>query len=115
MRQVLTAIAISLLAVPATAATQAEKKKQCQFQADLIGAVQTARLDRVKKAKASETVLAANPEWPEGAAQAMSPVVEYVYGIKRRDLKKVDLAADTLTTCLENYDQIQALKNSVEN
>ena len=42
------------LAAPAGAATEAEKEAECALQADLMGAVQTARLDRVRKSKVAE-------------------------------------------------------------
>lgn len=109
------AILMMCFAAPAMSASEAEKQAQCQFQADLIGAVQQARLDRVRKDDAVDTVLEAHPEWPAGVAMAMPAVVEYVYGFKRRDLRNVDLQADTLRTCLENFDQIQTLKKTIEN
>lgn len=113
--RVLTGIFLMWLAVPASAATEAEKQAQCQFQADLIGAVQQARLDRVRKDDAVDVVLQAHPDWPAGLATAMPAVVEYVYGFKRRELRDVDLKADTMTTCMENFDQIQTLKKTIEN
>lgn len=115
-----TAICVAALglAVPATAviaATQAQKEAECAFQAELMGAVQTARLEQVRKNKVAETLIAQNPDWPSGVADALPAVTDYVYSIKRRDLKAVDLAAQTKATCLQNYDQIQAMKNSVGN
>lgn len=92
-----------------------DKEDACRLQGQVIGAVQQARLDRVRKDKVEATVLEANPSWPSGTAQAVAPVVEYVYGIKRRDLKNVDLAASTEASCLENWDQIQQLKNGLSN
>ena len=109
------AIMISAPAWAASKVDTAEKERQCQFQGDLMGAVQQARLDRVKKAKASETVLAANPDWPEGVADALPAIVEYVWGFTRRDLKKVDLAQGAKDTCLENYEEIQKLQKTVTN
>ncbi len=103
------------LAAPAMSATEAEKQADCAFQAELMGAVQAARLDRVRKNKVAEKLIAQNPDWPAGVSNALPAATEYVYSIKRRDLKKVDLAAQTKATCLQNYEQIQAMKNSVGN
>jgi hypothetical protein len=103
------------LALPAAAATQAEKQADCALQAELIGAVQTARLDWVRKNRVADRLLEQNPDWPAGVAEALPAVTEYVYSIKRRDLKQVDLAAQTQATCLQNYDQIQSMKNSLGN
>lgn len=103
------------LAAPGLAATEAEKQAECAFQAELIGAVQAARLKWVRKSKVTDTLLEQNPDWPAGVAGALPAVTDYVYSIKRRDLKSVDLAAQTKATCLQNYDQIQAMKNSVSN
>ena len=63
----------------------------------------------------AEKLIAQNPDWPAGVSNALPAATEYVYSIKRRDLKKVDLAAQTKATCLQNYEQIQAMKNSVGN
>ena len=106
----------ALMAVPAVAETSEEDKRaQCEFQAGLIGAVQQARMDRVRKARVTETLMAENPDWPDGVATALPAITEYVYAIKRRDLRNVDLGAQTLTTCLANFEQIQALGSEVKN
>ena len=110
------ASAFALLVVaPAAVADEAQKQAECQFQADLIGAVQQARMDRVKQEDLAERILAANPDWPSGAQQAIPAVGAYVYAFKRRDLRKVDLAATAMQQCLDNWDQIQDLKESVSN
>jgi hypothetical protein len=114
IRTVLTAAALALTLNPALA-NEAQKQAECQFQADLVGAVQQARLDRVRKEAVTETLIAANPGWPDGAAKAIPALAEYVYGFKRRDLRNVDLGAETKQQCLENWDQIQQLKQSVSN
>ena len=65
--------------------------------------------------RVTETLMAANPSWPEGAANAIPALTEYVYGIKRRDLKQVDLGATTKQQCLDNWEQLQELKKTVSN
>lgn len=113
IRTVLTAATLASALTFAVPAQAADKETECQFQADLIGAVQQARLDRVRKDTLTETLLAANPDWPEGAATAIPTIGEYVYGFKRRELRKIDLGAATQQQCLENWEQIQALKKSM--
>lgn len=97
------------------ATDEAAKLAECQFQGELVAAVQQARLDRIKKDNLAETLIAANPDWPAGVANAIPALGEYVYSFKRRDLKNVDLGESTKTQCLENWEQIQDLKNSVSN
>lgn len=103
------------MTIPGAGFADAKKEAACAFQAQLLGQVQAARLDRVRKDEVAETLLEANPEWPDAVQTALPAVVEYVWGFKRRDLKKIDLAADAETTCLENYEQIKALGSSVSN
>ena len=114
MFRFLPAIAVCALATPSLA-DDTQKEAECQFQADLIAAVQQARLDRVDKDELPATLLKANPDWPASVETAIPAVAEYVYGFKRRDLKKVDLGAATKEQCLENWEQIQSLKNTVSN
>ncbi|MFK7876568.1 MAG: hypothetical protein AB8B71_12425 [Paracoccaceae bacterium] len=102
-------------ALPAMAASKAEIERQCQFQADVMGAVQQARLDRVPKRDVASTIRAANPDWSDSLDVALTPVVDFVYGIKRRDLRNVNLAGDTKAACVQNWDQLQALTNAVKN
>jgi len=115
MFRTVTFLAAFALALPAGAASAAEKEAQCALQAELMGAVQTARLERVRKNRVTDKLMEQNPDWPAGAAQALPALAEYVYSIRRSDLRQVDLAAQTRATCLQNHDQIQSLKNSVTN
>ena len=116
IRTALTSAVLALCLTAADAAEdEAQKQAECQFQADLIGAVQQARLDRVREDRLAETLMAANPGWPEGAAQAIPAIGAYVYGFKRRQLRNVDLAATSKQQCLENWEQIQELKDSMTN
>ncbi|THH35690.1 hypothetical protein E4Z66_11405 [Aliishimia ponticola] len=115
MTRILATVLSVGLAAPVWAASDAEKEAQCALQAQLMGKVQQARLDRVRKNKAVETLVSENPQWPEGISSALPAVVEYVYSLKMRDLRNTDLEADTKITCIENFEQIQALRNNVSN
>jgi hypothetical protein len=87
----------------------AEKEEACRLQADVVAAVQQARLDRVKQDKVIDTVFEANPDWPAAMRDAMPPTVDWVYSMKRRDLRKVELGPVAETQCLDNWDAVQAL------
>lgn len=114
IRTLLASGLLALTLAPAHA-DETEKQTACRLQAELVGAVQQARLDRVRKAKLTETLRAANPDWSEGMVQAIPAIGDYVYSFKRRELRGVDLAATSKQQCLENWDQIQDLKNSMSN
>ncbi len=108
----LTTLPVSVQAQEDTADAEAEaaaKRVQCEQSANLIGAVQQARLDRVRKARVADTVLAANPGLPDAVGTALPALVEYIYSIPRRDLKEQDLAATTLQQCLEQFEQAKEL------
>ncbi len=104
----LTLAATMCLALPAHAQS---KEEACALQAEVVSAIQTARLDRVRQADVVPTLTAANPDWPEAMAQALPPLVDWIYSQKRRDLRDVDLGAQSKTQCEENWDQLQALQN----
>ena len=114
IRALLAAAGLALSLSPAQA-DEAQKQAACRLQAEVVGAVQQARLDRVRKERLTETLTAAHPDWPEGTVQAIPAIGEFVYSYSRRELREVDLAATSQQQCLENWDQIQALKNSVSN
>lgn len=88
------------------------KEAACALQNDVVSAIQKARLDRVRKAEVVPTLVEANPAWPTGLADGLPQLVEWVYSLRRRDLKGVDLGATAEQQCLDNWDQIQALTNN---
>ena len=106
-------LAASLIAGNAQAQTQ--KERDCAVQGQVMGAVQQARLDGVRKNKLVEAVTAANPDLSQKDLDTVPAIGAHIYDIKKRDLKKVDLGAVAQAQCLENYDQIQALQKSINN
>ncbi|MDE4274316.1 hypothetical protein PXK58_08320 [Phaeobacter gallaeciensis] len=106
------AILAALLAAPSYAAES--KEESCKFQGQVMAAVQQARMDRVRQEKVEQTILADNPEWPEQYSKAIPQLTAHVYSMKRRDLRKVDLGATFEEQCLENWDQIQAMKKQLQ-
>lgn len=102
------AATLALTALPLHAQSKTEA---CGLQGEVVGAIQQARLDRVRRDAVVPTLVAANPEW-EKMSQAMPQMVEWVYSLKRRDLKKVELGKAAEAQCLENWEQLQKLTNN---
>ena len=100
MRALPLSFVLCLTAFAAYAAS--EKERDCGYQADVVGAIQQARLDRVPERDLAEAIAATNPEWPDRYTNAISVLAGPIYEIKRRDLKTVDLAAQWKTACLAN-------------
>ncbi|MCL6284755.1 hypothetical protein M3P21_14555 [Ruegeria sp. 2012CJ41-6] len=108
----------ALLATPvlATQALAKETKEQsCGYQAQVIQAIQKARLDRVKEADVAATIAASNPTWPAKYSAAIPQFVPWVYSQKKRDLRKTDLGAQLQVQCLENWDKIQKMQKQLKN
>ena len=89
--------AVALLAMPAFAD---EKAESCGYQADVVAAVQQARLDRVKERNLTEHILAQEPAWPERFNNAIPLIAPWVYEQKRRVIRNEDLAAAWNELCL---------------
>lgn len=105
--------AMAICATPALA--QSEKESSCRIQGELMGLIQQARLDGVRQANLTETVAAARPDFSEKLLQTVPNLGSFVYDQRRRDLRKLDLAALTEQQCLDNWEQIQALRGAVSN
>lgn len=88
------------------------KEDSCNYQGQVMAAVQQARLDRVSEEDVQETLLAANPDWPAQFSNAIPQLAAHVYTIKRRDLRKNDLGEIFEAQCLASWDQIQAITKS---
>ncbi|MDE4134637.1 hypothetical protein PXK00_16080 [Phaeobacter sp. QD34_3] len=118
MKRISAAIApvAAILAVLSSAPAQAADSKEdsCKYQGQVMAAVQAARMDRVKQEKVEEVILASDPAWPEQYSKAIPQLTEHVYGMKRRDLRNADLGAIFEQQCLENWDQIQAMKKQLK-
>lgn len=98
----LTLAAALTLGAFATPTLAASKKQDCTHQANVVGAVQAARLARVSERKVADAILAGDVTWPERYNNAIPLFAGEVYKIKMRDLKKTDLRAEWLQTCLAN-------------
>ena len=112
MTRFVIAFALATFATPMLA--EASKEESCRYQGQVMAAVQKARMDRVSKDKAATEILASSPTWPTEYSQAIPPLVDQVYSMKRRDVRKNDLGALFEQQCLANWDQIQAMKKSMQ-
>ncbi|EEE38582.1 hypothetical protein RKLH11_2424 [Rhodobacteraceae bacterium KLH11] len=88
-----------LFATPLVA--QETKEQSCQYQADVVAAVQQARLDRVKERDVAQVVADNGPTWPENYNAAIPLIAPWVYEQKMRDVRKKDLGAAWLELCLQ--------------
>lgn len=93
------AIVAALLAAPAAA--QDTKEQSCKYQADVVAAIQQARLDRVKERDVVQAVADSGPTWPENYNAAIPLITPWVYEQKMRDVRNKDLGAAWLELCLQ--------------
>lgn len=92
-------IAAALLATPVAAADT--KEQSCEYQAQVVQAVQKARLDRVKERDVAKAVAATEPTWPKNYNAAIPLIAPWVYEQKKSVLRKEDLGAAWLELCLK--------------
>ena len=92
---------IAVLATSPALAQELSKEESCGYQADVVAAVQQARLDRVSERKVPEAVAATDPTWPEGFNNAVPLITPWVYEQKMKDIRKEDLGAVWREMCLK--------------
>ncbi|WP_050602700.1 hypothetical protein [Ruegeria sp. 6PALISEP08] len=93
------AIVAALLATPSLAQDSAEQS--CKYQADVVAAIQKARLDKVKERDVAQAITDNSPTWPENYNAAIPLIAPWVYEQKMRDVRKKDLGAAWLELCLQ--------------
>ncbi len=100
--KILTALSAALLsavvAAPAVAKESAEES--CGYQADVVAAVQQARLDRVKERNLTETLTAGETIWPENYNAAIPLLAPWIYDQKMKVIRNEDLGAVWKEQCL---------------
>ena len=89
-----------LFAQPALAIS--EKEQDCTWQAQIVAAVQKARLDGVRQEKVVDTIKASDPAWPDNYDNAIPLFAAQIYQLKKRDLRTNDLGAEWMNTCMTN-------------
>ena len=109
----LTAAAITLCAI-ATASLADDRETSCRYQGEVAAAVQKARLDGVSEAGVADAIAATNPGWPAQYNNAIPQLTAYVYQLKKRDLRKIDLVFD-ITPGLTIYADPQRVSQAITN
>ncbi|MEM6303279.1 MAG: hypothetical protein AAF744_01070 [Pseudomonadota bacterium] len=116
MKTMMSAIVVCTgLAVAAPALAQSEKARVCATNGLVAGAVQQARLDGVAKRKVRETVAAANPDLSENVLAIVPQFADAIYGMKKRDLRQINMRTVIEEQCVANWEQIKATRNSITN
>lgn len=98
MIRVLSVVLSVAVASPAFAAIS--KAEDCRYQADVVAAVQAARLARVSERKVPTHVAGTAPSWPENYNNVVPLVTPWVYGMKMSEVKRGDLGAAWNEMCL---------------
>ena len=93
---------IAVLAiVGAPAFAQSEKEVSCEYQAQVVSAVQQARLDRVKEREVPAAIAETSPTWPDNYNAAIPLIAPWVYSLPIKDVREKDLAAAWNELCLK--------------
>ena len=90
-----------LVALALPAAAQDEKAQSCGYQAQVVSAVQQARLDRVKESDVPQAVADTDPEWPANFNAAIPLVAPWVYDLPMKDVREQDLGEAWNELCLQ--------------
>ena len=85
----------------ATPAFAQDKEETCGFQAQVVSAIQQARLDRVSEREVPEHILAQSPDWPEQYNNAIPLIAPWVYEQKRKVIRNENLADAWSELCLQ--------------
>ncbi|WP_121064025.1 hypothetical protein [Chachezhania antarctica] len=98
-----TATALALAAALATPAfaQDAAKTESCTYQAQVVAAIQQARLDRVSERDVPAHIAATNPTWPAEYSNAIPLITPWVYEQKRRVIRNQELSSAWLELCLQ--------------
>lgn len=88
------------VAVAAPAFAASAKEKDCGLQADVVGAVQAARLGSVNEADVVTHLADSAPAWPENYNAVVPLVTPWIYGLDISEVKENDLSAAWNELCL---------------
>jgi hypothetical protein len=80
---------------------QESKEESCGYQADVVAAIQQARLDRVAERDVQSHILAQSPAWPEQYSNAIPLIAPWVYEQKRKVIRNESLSDAWSELCLQ--------------
>lgn len=101
IRRLLTATAIATTCVAAPLIAAETKEQSCEYQAQVVAAIQQARLDKVKERDVAEAIAATSPTWPEAYNNAIPLIAPWVYEQKMKVVREEDLGAAWSELCLQ--------------
>lgn len=90
--------ALSLAATQGFA--QTEKEITCGYQAQVVDAIQKARIDNVDERDVQDKLLAEDPTWPENYNAAIPLIAPWVYELPMKQLRDNDLGDVWNESCL---------------
>lgn len=98
----LTALSTAFLSamIATTVVADETAEESCGYQADVVAAVQQARLDRVKERKLTETLTSGETSWPDNYNAAIPLVAPWIYDQKMKVIRNEDLGAVWKEQCL---------------
>lgn len=102
MIRIMAASLLVATSLSAPAVAQESKAESCQYQGQVVAAIQKARLDRVKERGVPDAIAKTNPTWPENYNAAIPLITPWVYEQKMRDVRNKDLGAIWNDICLKN-------------
>ncbi len=81
--------------------TQAEKVESCGYQADVVRAVQKARLDDVAERRVEKTIRDSGPDWPAKYNVVIPLVTPWVYEQPIQQVREKDLGDAWNELCVQ--------------
>ena len=85
----------------ATPAFAQSKEESCGYQAQVVQAIQQARLDRVPEREVQAHIVGQSPAWPENYSNAIPLITPWVYEQKRSVIRNEDLGAAWNELCMQ--------------
>lgn len=100
-------LVLSLTFGGALQAQEITREEYCGQTANVVLAIQQARLDRVKERDVSSVILASNPSWPDRYDNAIVQLTPWVYEQRMRDVRKTNLGAVWSEVCVAQWDSFK--------
>jgi hypothetical protein len=97
----MTRIALIAALMAASPALGQDKQESCEYQAQMVAAIQQARLDRVAERDVPEALGKTEQTWPENYNNAIPLMAPWVYEQKMSVIRNEDLAAAWLDLCVQ--------------
>ncbi|MEM6941525.1 MAG: hypothetical protein AAF943_13005 [Pseudomonadota bacterium] len=116
MHRILRASLVIAVVFASPVVAQADRDAECALQGDLFRLIQQARLDGVRVGQVPAAVAEARPQYSEKLLATVPQLANYVYAeFTKRQLRNLDLGEQTRQQCVANWDQIQAMRDAVQN